>query len=53
MRSAVDACSRARRVLAERSGVEPQSFTQTGFTLAVLEPGKPSGDVPRPDLPWS
>jgi uncharacterized cupin superfamily protein len=31
------------RVLAERPGVEPQSFAQTGFTLAVLEPGKPSG----------
>jgi uncharacterized cupin superfamily protein len=31
------------RVLAERPGVEPQFFTQTGFTLAVLEPGKPSG----------
>jgi uncharacterized cupin superfamily protein len=32
-----------RRVLAERPGVEPQSFAETGFTLAVLEPGKPSG----------
>jgi uncharacterized cupin superfamily protein len=31
------------RVLAERPGVEPQMFAQTGFTLAVLEPGKPSG----------
>jgi uncharacterized cupin superfamily protein len=31
------------RVLAERSDVEPQTFDQTGFTLAVLEPGKPSG----------
>ena len=31
------------RVLAERPGVDPQFFTQTGFTLAVLEPGKPSG----------
>jgi uncharacterized cupin superfamily protein len=31
------------RVLAERPGVEPQFFTETGFTLAVLEPGKPSG----------
>lgn len=31
------------RVLAERPGVEPQPFTETGFTLAVLEPGKPSG----------
>jgi uncharacterized cupin superfamily protein len=31
------------RVLAERPGVEPQWFTETGFTLAVLEPGKPSG----------
>jgi uncharacterized cupin superfamily protein len=31
------------RVLAERPDVEPQFFSQTGFTLAVLEPGKPSG----------
>jgi uncharacterized cupin superfamily protein len=31
------------RVLAERPDLEPQFFTQTGFTLAVLEPGKPSG----------
>lgn len=31
------------RVLAERPDVEPQRFTDTGFTLAVLEPGKPSG----------
>jgi uncharacterized cupin superfamily protein len=31
------------RVLAERPDVEPQIFTQTGFTLAVLEPGKPTG----------
>jgi uncharacterized cupin superfamily protein len=31
------------RVLAERPGVEPQFFAETGFTLAVLEPGKPSG----------
>ena len=31
------------RVLAERPGVEPQMFTQVGFTLAVLEPGKPTG----------
>ena len=31
------------RVLAERPGVEPQRFTETGFMLAVLEPGKPSG----------
>jgi uncharacterized cupin superfamily protein len=31
------------RVLSERPGVEPQFFTETGFTLAVLEPGKPSG----------
>jgi uncharacterized cupin superfamily protein len=31
------------RVLAERPGVPPQFFTETGFTLAVLEPGKPSG----------
>jgi uncharacterized cupin superfamily protein len=33
----------SQRVLAERPGVDPQSFTETGFTLAVLEPGKPSG----------
>jgi uncharacterized cupin superfamily protein len=31
------------RVLAERPDAEPQRFAQTGFTLAVLEPGKPSG----------
>jgi uncharacterized cupin superfamily protein len=31
------------RVLAERPDAEPQIFTQTGFTLAVLQPGKPSG----------
>jgi uncharacterized cupin superfamily protein len=31
------------RVLAERPDATPQSFTETGFTLAVLEPGKPSG----------
>jgi uncharacterized cupin superfamily protein len=31
------------RVLAERPGIEPQAFAETGFTLAVLEPGKPSG----------
>jgi uncharacterized cupin superfamily protein len=31
------------RVLAERPGIEPQPFTETGFTLAVLEPGKPTG----------
>jgi uncharacterized cupin superfamily protein len=31
------------RVLAERPGAEPQMFPETGFTLAVLEPGKPSG----------
>ena len=32
-----------RRVLMERPDLEPQIFSQTGFTLAVLEPGKPSG----------
>lgn len=32
-----------RRVLAERSDAEPQMFADTGFTLALLEPGKPSG----------
>ena len=31
------------RVLAERPDDEPQMFADTGFTLAVLEPGKPSG----------
>jgi uncharacterized cupin superfamily protein len=31
------------RVLAERPGAEAQKFDQIGFTLAVLEPGKPSG----------
>jgi uncharacterized cupin superfamily protein len=31
------------RVLAERPDAEPQPFEQLGFTLAVLEPGKPSG----------
>jgi uncharacterized cupin superfamily protein len=31
------------RVLAQRPDLKPQFFTQTGFTLAVLEPGKPSG----------
>lgn len=32
-----------RRNLMERPGVEPQQFAETGFTLQVLEPGKPSG----------
>jgi uncharacterized cupin superfamily protein len=31
------------RVLAGRPDVEPQGFAETGFTLAVLEPGKPTG----------
>jgi uncharacterized cupin superfamily protein len=31
------------RVLAERPDLEAQMFDQIGFTLAVLEPGKPSG----------
>lgn len=31
------------RVLSERPGAEPHFFSQTGFTLAVLEPGRPSG----------
>jgi uncharacterized cupin superfamily protein len=30
-------------VLAERPDAEPQRFEQIGYTLAVLEPGKPSG----------
>ena len=33
----------SRRVLAERADLEPQPFAETGFTLAVLEPGKPTG----------
>jgi len=31
------------RVLAERPDLQPQFFADTGFTLAVLEPGKPTG----------
>jgi uncharacterized cupin superfamily protein len=31
------------RVLSELPGIEPQMFEQLGFTLAVLEPGKPTG----------
>jgi uncharacterized cupin superfamily protein len=31
------------RVLAERPDLQPLHFDRTGFTLAVLEPGKPSG----------
>jgi uncharacterized cupin superfamily protein len=31
------------RVLAERPDLEPQRFGEVGITLAVLEPGKPSG----------
>jgi uncharacterized cupin superfamily protein len=31
------------RVLAERPDAEPQMFPDLGFTLAVLEPGKPTG----------
>jgi uncharacterized cupin superfamily protein len=31
------------RVLQERPDAEPQYFTQVGFTLAVLEAGKPTG----------
>jgi uncharacterized cupin superfamily protein len=33
----------SERVLMDRPDLDPQWFTQTGFTLAVLEPGKPSG----------
>jgi len=33
----------SRRVLAERPELEPQMFEQLGFTLAVLEAGKPTG----------
>ena len=31
------------RILADRPDLEPQMFADTGFTLAVLEPGKPTG----------
>jgi uncharacterized cupin superfamily protein len=31
------------RVLRDRPGLEQRTFAQIGFTLAVLEPGKPSG----------
>ena len=31
------------RVLSERPDLEPHMFQQVGYTLAVLEPGKPSG----------
>ena len=31
------------RVLADRPDLEPQRFSQVGYTLAVLEPGKPTG----------
>jgi uncharacterized cupin superfamily protein len=31
------------RALAQRPDLQPQRFAETGFTLAVLEPGKPSG----------
>jgi quercetin dioxygenase-like cupin family protein len=31
------------RVLVERPDVEPQFFRNVGYTLAVLEPGKPTG----------
>jgi uncharacterized cupin superfamily protein len=31
------------RVLAERPDMKPLHFPEVGFTLAVLEPGKPSG----------
>ena len=30
------------RVLVDRPNIQPQRFPETGFTLAVLEPGKPS-----------
>jgi uncharacterized cupin superfamily protein len=33
----------SQRVLAERPELGPQIFQQLGFTLAVLEPGKPTG----------
>jgi uncharacterized cupin superfamily protein len=31
------------RVLAERPDLEPQMFSDVGYTLTVIEPGKPSG----------
>jgi uncharacterized cupin superfamily protein len=31
------------RVLGDRPDLAPRMFTEVGFTLAVLEPGKPSG----------
>ncbi|MGZ4292232.1 MAG: cupin domain-containing protein [Gaiellaceae bacterium] len=31
------------RVASAREGLEPQMFAETGYTLAVLEPGKPTG----------
>ena len=31
------------RVLQERPDLEPRQFDQVGYTLAVLEPGKPTG----------
>jgi uncharacterized cupin superfamily protein len=31
------------RVLGERPDLQPQMFSDVGFTLAVLEPGKPTG----------
>jgi uncharacterized cupin superfamily protein len=31
------------RVLADRPDLEPKMFSQVGYTLAVLEPGKPTG----------
>jgi uncharacterized cupin superfamily protein len=33
----------SERVLQERPDLEPRHFDQLGFTLAVLEPGKPTG----------
>jgi uncharacterized cupin superfamily protein len=33
----------SERVLADRPDLRPQHFEQLGFTLAVLEPGKPTG----------
>ena len=33
----------SERVLMERPDLEPQWFDQIGYTLAVLEPGKPNG----------
>lgn len=37
----------SERVLQDRPDLEPQWFNQTGFTLAVLEPGSRRACTPR------